>query len=122
MKLPVILYFIKGPLPSEADVKKASSYDGSAKVVYRNGNHVEDTDSLELCDGVAGAVPARYKEKFPSAEDAVKSFKKEKKDLSDRVGDEEAPAAVTNVVSEPLQAVKESSSNKNTASEWKAGK
>lgn len=122
LKLPVILYFINGPLPSEGDKKEAEKLDGKAKVVYRNAYHVEATDALEKCDGVMGAVPPRYKEKYPSASEAIKGYEEEKKNLTERVGDEPAPK-VTNVPSESVTVVKDTpTTDKKTASVWKAGK
>ncbi|QZA70452.1 hypothetical protein AH03_39 [Erwinia phage AH03] len=124
LKLPVILNFINGPLPSEGDKKAAEKYDGKAKVVYRNAHHVQDGDSLEKCDGVMGAVPPRYKERYSTADDAVKFYESEKKELSDKVGDDAVPnQSVTNVdsVAEPL--VKQTpTTDKKAASVWKAGK
>lgn len=125
LKIPVILYFINGPLPSEGDKKAAEKFDGKAKVVYRNAYHVQDTDALEKADGVMGAVPPRYKEAYKMADDAVKSYEDDRKALSEKVGDEQAPviANVTNVESTAETGIKETkTTDKKTASVWKAGK
>lgn len=122
LKLPVILYFINGPMPSEGDIKAAEKLEDKAKIVFRNAYYVQDTDALEKADGVMGAVPPRYKEAYATADDAVKGYEKDKKDLSDKVGDEPAPK-VTNVDSAPELAVKDvATTEKKTASVWKAGK
>lgn len=123
MKLPLILYFINGSMPSKDDIENAQSYEGVAKVVYRNAHHVENTDSLEICDGVTGIAPARYKQRFPDVEEVVKSFKKDKEDLTKRVGDEEAPIVNNSAESQPLQEEKKPVSGGDKGkSEWKAGK
>lgn len=124
LKIPVILYFINGPLPSEGDKAAAEKYDGKAKVVYRNAYHVQDTDALEKADGVAGAVPPRYKEVYKNAEESIKEYESDKKKLTDKVGDEAAPKPkVTNVESSVETGVKDSqTTDKKTASVWKPGK
>ena len=55
-----ILYFINGPVPTDEERKEAEALDA----VFRNANAAGDNDFLENCDGVAGAVPDAYKEKF----------------------------------------------------------
>lgn len=125
IKQPVILYFINGPMPSEGDKKAAEKFDGKAKVVYRNAYHIQDTDALELADGVEGAVPPRYKEVFQSGDAAVKKYEEDRKKLSEKVGDEEAPLVkpVTNVDTSAESGVKTASTtDKKAASVWKAGK
>jgi hypothetical protein len=90
MKLPKILYFINGASPNAADLKAAHKLKGN--VVFRNALFVDnEPHSLELCEGVAGAVPKLYKEKFPTAEDAVSKFEKDLKALTDKTGEEIAP-------------------------------
>lgn len=125
LKLPVILNFVNGSMPSEGDKKASEKYDGKAKVVYRNARAVEATDALELCDGVMGAVPPRYKEKYPTVDEAINAYESDKKELTKRVGDEPAPVApkVTNTESEPVVAAKPASTTeKKQASVWKGGK
>ena len=59
-----ILFFINGPVPTEADKLEASEIVG--KVVFRNANFAA-SEQPEPCDGVAGAVPENYKALFPVA-------------------------------------------------------
>ena len=51
-----ILYFILGAMPTEAQYKEAEKLGA----VFRNANQVGDSDNLEHCDQVIGAVPKRY--------------------------------------------------------------
>lgn len=56
-----ILLFIAGPVPTVADRKLADSLADTKTIVnFRNAEHVSPDDSLEKCDSVCGAVPARY--------------------------------------------------------------
>ena len=62
MKAPrKVIFFISGPAPTEADL---TAVDGLLKprtnIVFRNASQIGDTDCLEKCDAVAGAVPSRY--------------------------------------------------------------
>lgn len=72
-KYPRILYFIKGVLPSDEAQDVADTL--GPNVAFRNANFVAETGALEKCDGVAGEVPARYKEAYPTAEEALKISK-----------------------------------------------
>ena len=100
MKLPYILFFIKGPFSSKKeDEVKAEIVKAGAKVVFRNALAVpSEPHALEICDGVCGAVPEIYKEKFPKAEDAIKEYKEAVKNLSAKVGDVPAPKSNPNSV------------------------
>ncbi len=93
MKLPFILFFIKGPFPSKQDLaSKAEIESDKAKVCFRNSLHVPaESHALEVCDGVAGAVPEIYAKRFPKAEVAIKVYKESLKILSQKVGDVSAP-------------------------------
>lgn len=83
-KQPRILYFVKGVMPSIEAQEVAGSY-GAANVAFRNANFVPEDGALEQCDGVAGEVPERYKEKYPSAEEAIETFEAErKKEIADK--------------------------------------
>lgn len=89
-----ILFFIAGPMPSDKDIVAASKLN--ADVVYRNANAVsEESQSLEICDGVAGKVPPIYEKAYPSAKDAIAAKEKEIAALAAKVGDEPAPKVKT---------------------------
>ncbi len=51
-----ILYFIKGPVPSEKETAEAKLLGA----VFRNASATGPSDSVETCDAVAGAVPEAY--------------------------------------------------------------
>ena len=53
-----ILFFINGPVPTEAEREQAAQIVGN--VVFRNAKFA-DGESCEQCDGVAGSVPENYK-------------------------------------------------------------
>ena len=53
-----ILFFIAGPVPTEAERAEASEIVGN--VVFRNVKFAAD-ENPEQCDGVAGLVPDNYK-------------------------------------------------------------
>lgn len=90
MKPAKILFFIEGPAPSPEDFAAATSL--AAQVVFRNALAVpNEAHALEICDGVAGAVPKIYAERFPDAEAAIETKKEELKKLSEKVGDKPAP-------------------------------
>lgn len=91
MKLPFILFFIKGPFASEKDKAEKEAITG-AKVAFRNALAVSsEPHCLETCDGVAGAVPPIYAKAFPKAEVAVKAYAEGLQALSAKVGDVPAP-------------------------------
>lgn len=92
MKPAKILFFVDGHAPKPEDFQAAAEM--AATVVFRNARAVpSEPHSLEICDGVAGKVPALYAEKFPTAEEAISKKKKELKELSSKVGDSPAPKA-----------------------------
>jgi hypothetical protein len=66
-RLPVILYFINGPLPTKSEAEEAANVSG-ATVKFRNAALVDTTgaEALEECDGVMGSVPPRYDAAFGS--------------------------------------------------------
>lgn len=72
-KLPFILFFLKGGIPTAEELAAASKIRG--RVGYRNGSVVNDGEATEPCDGVAGTVPKAYK-KLPTAEQAIANFDK----------------------------------------------
>lgn len=71
MKTAKILYFIDGPAPTSEQIMEAASVP--AKVVFRNARAVSPDSSLELCDGVMGAVPKTYAKAYPDARTAVEA-------------------------------------------------
>lgn len=72
-QLPLILFFIKGMVPTESEAAEAASYSDRARVVFRNAALVDPNgdSALEECDGVLGDVPERYQRVFGSPPDAV---------------------------------------------------
>ena len=62
-----VLYFIRGFAPTEANIKKASTFGDDTRVVYRNANAYRPGDALEQCDGVLGFPPEAYLNRFGKA-------------------------------------------------------
>ena len=93
LKLAVILYFVDGYAPTPEDLIKAQELGGDIK--FRNARMVDvDSDEgLEECDGVAGAVPSNYAEKYPRAEEVQEARKAEFAKMSEKVGDKPVPKA-----------------------------
>lgn len=90
MKPAKILYFVDGPAPTPEDFVARSELN--ADVVFRNARAVpSEPHSLEMCDGVAGAVPLIYSEKYPDAAKVIKKKNAELKELTSKVGDSQAP-------------------------------
>lgn len=71
LRFPRVIYFIAGSVPTDAERKEASAL--GANVVFRNASLIAPENSLEDCAGVAGAVPASYKEK-PDALTVISKF------------------------------------------------
>ncbi len=67
-----VLYFIKGSSPTKEEIENALK---CGTQMFRNAHAVTSFDFIEPCDGVAGAVPDRYK-RFPRV-DVVAEPKKE---------------------------------------------
>lgn len=89
-KLPKILFFVVGPFPTAKDFEEAEKLN--AMVVFRNALAVPaEQHSLEICDGVAGKVPAIYAKVFPNANAAIEQKEIEIKKVSEKTGDVEAP-------------------------------
>ncbi|HEY6021817.1 MAG TPA: hypothetical protein VIY48_18730 [Candidatus Paceibacterota bacterium] len=66
----VILYFIKDSYPTPEEFVDAARYGTK---MFRNASIADNEyDTTEVCDGVAGSVPERYK-KYPLAEPVVPS-------------------------------------------------
>lgn len=88
MKAPKILYFVDGMAPTSEDMQKAADIKG--QVCFRNARAVPSEGSLEKCDGVAGKVPATYRN-MPTAEQAIRSHVEKLKAIASKVGDSPAP-------------------------------
>ena len=88
MATPRILFFIAGGIPTEAELEEARAI--GSPVAFRNVQFVKSDSSVESCDGVAGAIPERYKD-FTSANTAATSFAESAKKITSVVGDVEAP-------------------------------
>lgn len=95
IKKAIILFFISGALPTEKEREAAAKLEsGYAQVKFRNATAVpSEPHALEICDGVAGAVPKLYADKFPAADKAVKAKEGEMKALQEKVPDKPAPKA-----------------------------
>lgn len=74
MKQPKILFFLAGPVPSDAE--RLAAFDLGVPVSFRNALHVTRID--EDCDGVAGSIPEAYAD-YATAEQALKAYKAEVK-------------------------------------------
>lgn len=60
-KTQIVLYFLDGHLPSEADLDAMDAYGARYNVRQRNAQMVSSDGALEAFDIVAGAVPERYR-------------------------------------------------------------
>lgn len=73
-----VLFFIVGPVPSDADREAAAKYEGNRfQLCYRNSVHVHPDEACEDFDILDGVVPANYQtvaDEKP-AEDAVEAPK-----------------------------------------------
>lgn len=67
-RIPRILYFIEGMVPSQDDIDDISRFGPNA--AFRNANLVAAVgmSSLEECDAVAGKVPDRYAKVYPNVQ------------------------------------------------------
>ena len=78
-RYPRILFFIKGAVPSVDDIDESEKM--GPNVAFRNACFIPEelTDgAFEQCDGVAGAVPKSYANKFPTAKEALEKFEEER--------------------------------------------
>lgn len=89
LKLAKILFFIEGASPTAEQFKEAINM--KATVNFRNALHVPAEGCLEPCDGVAGEIPSRYAETYPTAEEAIQIKEDELEALTSLAGDEKAP-------------------------------
>jgi hypothetical protein len=67
-RFPRILYFIDGPVPTKEQADALAKM--GPKAAFRNARMVSDLplSSLEDCDAVAGDVPKRYAETYPTVD------------------------------------------------------
>lgn len=77
-RVPRILFFIKGTVPTLEQQLEAEDLV-PARVAFRNANLVAPEGSLEICDGVTGDVPDRYKKAYPNAKKALEDFAEARK-------------------------------------------
>jgi hypothetical protein len=72
--LKKVLYFIAGPVPSDAEREDAEQYfNGKSTVAFRNASKVNKDEAIEAFDIVAGRVPANYAAAaLEKGEDAMK--------------------------------------------------
>lgn len=62
-----ILFFIAGPVATDADKAAASALESkTVQVVFRNASAIGDDDAVETAQGLAGCVPAIYKKRMPA--------------------------------------------------------
>lgn len=74
-RVPRILFFIKGTVPT-LEQSVAADELAPLRVAFRNADLVSEEGSLETCDGWYGdATPKRYRDAFPTAEAAAKTYK-----------------------------------------------
>lgn len=61
-----VLFFIVGPVPTEADKAAAAAIENKTiRVMFRNASAIGDGDAVESCDGLAGKIPALYRSRLP---------------------------------------------------------
>lgn len=84
-----ILFWVNGYVASAEDRAEAKKLD--ANVHFRNAFHVPSIGALEKCDGVAGAVPKRYAETYPTAQEAIAKFEQNQLEVEQIVGDSKPP-------------------------------
>jgi hypothetical protein len=91
-KLPRILFFIKGTVPTLEQQLEAEDL-APARVAFRNANLVLAEGSLEVCDGVTGDVPKRYKDAYPTAKKALEGFAEARKAAYEKLAKDADAAA-----------------------------
>jgi len=77
-KLPVVLFFIAGPVPTEEEQAQAEALEG-VNVKFRNASLVLPGHSPEAFDDVAGLVPEIYEEAKAEQEGTKKPARKSAK-------------------------------------------
>jgi hypothetical protein len=63
-KLLIVLYFVDGPIPSDAETEDMEQFGQGFTVRQRNAQMVHAEDFLEEFDIVAGMVPDNYAAKY----------------------------------------------------------
>lgn len=82
MKKPKVLYFFKGHyVPPQVRSEMAMI---PADVQFRNALEIGDSDTTEQCDGVAGDIPAPYRN-HPTAEQACRAWQTSLQDEHERL-------------------------------------
>jgi len=89
-KYPRILFFVAAAMPTEEDFSAAEKL--GPNVAFRNASMVPNDGVLEKCDGVAGCVPERYAEAYPTAEEAIAAYEDERKARAALVEGDKPPA------------------------------
>lgn len=89
MKPLKILFFINDSAPTLDETLAADEI--GQQVCFRNARYIPTEGALEACDGVAGDVPKRYAEAFPTAEAAIEKRRAEIEALLAKTGDSPAP-------------------------------
>ncbi|AJD83164.1 hypothetical protein [Paracoccus phage vB_PmaS-R3] len=75
-RIPRILFFIKGTLPTLEQSLEADKL-APMRVSFRNANLVPEDGALEACDGWHGEdTPKRYRKAYPTAEEAAENYTK----------------------------------------------
>lgn len=96
-KYPRILFFVASVMPTAEDFAAAELL--GPNVAFRNASAVPNDGALEECDGIAGKVPARYAEKYPTAEEAIAAYEAEREaraaKLDGSKGEEKPPVKAT---------------------------
>jgi hypothetical protein len=88
-KAPRILFFIDGDLPSKKEYAAAARLGPNTS--FRNAQYINEEGALETCDGVAGEVPKRYAEAYPTAEAALESYAKMLEDAAKAEDTDDGP-------------------------------
>jgi hypothetical protein len=112
MTYPKIIIFIAGSMPTAAHSAMAMGFGPGA--VFRNAEYIQEGDTPEECDGVAGDVPAAYKD-VKTAEAAIAEFNEKAKKLvqdaqAEAEAEAEAEADVTTAKAETTAATEDDKS------------
>lgn len=75
-KFPRILFFVAATMPTDEDFIAAEKL--GPNVSFRNASMIPEEGALEHCDGVAGQVPERYGEAYPTAEEVIAEYEAER--------------------------------------------
>lgn len=96
-KYPRILFFVASVMPTDEDFANAEQL--GPNVSFRNASMIPEEGALELCDGVAGQVPTRYAEAYPTAEEAIAEYEAERDARAAKLdgdkGEEKPPTKAT---------------------------